>query len=215
MRHRDTVALYDYWNEMRGDAPAPMRSRIAPAGLGHLLPSVMLLDKTDGDNFIFRIAGSKLCSLHCGELKGTCFAEIFLPEDRQGLTKIINSVDRGNCVVILDILAKRPGGTGVSIEMGLFPLAGGPTRIMGITSAFSSPEWLGMIPALLELRGVRHMNPDAGLAFLQSRPSIPILRRRDDRDGDIQNRLHVIDGNGKIGPARALRAFRVVDGGKK
>ena len=215
MRHKDTVALYDYWNEMRGDAPAPLRSRIAPAGLGQLLPSVMLLDKTDADDFIFRIAGSRLCSLRCGELKTKPFASIFMPEDRQGLTRIINSVDRGNSVVILDTLAKRPGGSGVSFEIGLFPLDGGPTRIIGVGSAFSSPEWLGMIPEMLELRGVRHMNPDAGLAFLQNRPSIPILRRRNDTDDRIQNRLHVIDGNGKLGPARAIRAFRIVDGGKK
>ncbi|MAS07341.1 MAG: hypothetical protein CL534_21985 [Ahrensia sp.] len=215
MRHKDTVALYDYWNEMRGEAPAPTRSRIAPAGLGQLLPSVMLLDRTDADDFVFRIAGSRLCSLHCGELKGARFADIFLPEDRQGLTRIVNSVDRGNSVVVLDIRAKRPGGTGVSMEVGLFPLAGGTTRIMGIASAFSLPDWWGMVPAMLELRGVRHMNPDAGFAFLQSRPSIPILRRRDDTDGGGQSRLHVIDGNGKIGPARAIRAFRVVDGGKK
>jgi len=120
MRHKDTVALYDYWNEMRGDAPAPLRSRIAPAGLGQLLPSVMLLDKTDADDFIFRIAGSRLCSLRCGELKTKPFASIFMPEDRQGLTRIINSVDRGNSVVILDTLAKRPGGSGVSFEIGLF-----------------------------------------------------------------------------------------------
>lgn len=215
MRHKDTVALYDYWNEMRGDAPAPLRSRIAPAGLAQLLPSVMLLDKTDAEDVIFRIAGSRLCSLHCGELKGTRLADIFLPEDRQGLARIVKSVDHGNSVVVLDILARRPEGTGVSMEMGLFPLAGGGTRILGIASAFSSPDWWGMVPAMLELRGVRHLNPDAGLAFLQSRPSIPILRRRDETDSTMQNRLHVIDGNGKIGPARAIRAFRVVDGGKK
>ena len=215
MRHKDTVALYDYWNEMRGDAPAPTRSRIAPAGLGQLLPSVMLLDKTDSEDTIFRIAGSRLCSLHCGELKGARFADIFLPEDRQGLTRIVNSVDRGKSVVILDIMAKRPGGTGVAMEMGLFPLAGGTTRIMGIASTFTSPDWWGMVPARLELRGVRYLNPDAGLVFLQSRPSIPIQRRRDETGNGLQNRLHAIDGKGKTGPTRAIRAFRIVDGGKK
>ena len=215
MRHKDTVALYDYWNEMRGDAPAPERARIAPAGLGQLLPSVMLLDKTDTEDVVFRIAGSRLCSMHCGELKGQRFADIFLPEDRQGLARIVRSVDRGNSVVVLDIQAKRPGGSSISMEIGLFPVAGGTTRIIGIASTFSSPDWWGMVPAMLELRGVRYLNPDAGLAFLQSRPSIPILRRRDDADTGMQNRLHVIDGNGKIGPARAIRAFRIVDGGKK
>ena len=178
MRHKDTVALYDYWNEIRGDAPAPMRSRIAPAGLGQLLPSVMLLDMIGSEDASFRIAGSRLCSLHCGELKGTRFADIFLPEDRQGLTRIVNSVDRGNSVVVLDIMAKRPGGTGVAMEMGLFPLAGDTTRIMGIASTFMSPDWWGVVPARLELRGVRNLNPDAGLVFfaepsLDSDPAVP------------------------------------------
>ena len=215
MRHKDTVALYDYWNEMRGDAPAPLRSRIAPAGLGRLLPSVMLLDKTDSEDAIFRIAGSRLCSLHCGELKGRRFSDIFLPDNRAGLSKIVKSVDIGNSVVVLDVIANRPGGTGASMEIGLFPIAGSTTRILGIASSFSQPDWWGLVPAMLELGGVRHLNPDAGFAFLQSRPSIPILRRRDDSDSGIQNRLHVIDGKAQIGPSRAIRAFRVVDGGKK
>lgn len=215
MRHKDTVALYQYWNEMRGDAPAPKRSRIAPAGIGRLLPSVMLLDKHDAEDAVFRIAGSRLCSMHCGELKGRSFAEIFVRDDRPGLSRIIKSVSHGNSVVVLDTMARRPGGTGVSMEIGLFPLAGGATKILGIASAFSLPDWWGLVPATLELRGIRHLNPDAGFTFLQSRPSIPILRRRDDADGGMQQRLHVIHGQGKTGPARAIRAFRVVDGGKK
>ena len=48
MRHRDTIELYHYWNELRAGKPAPARSAIAPAGLGRLLPSVMLLDRNGG-----------------------------------------------------------------------------------------------------------------------------------------------------------------------
>lgn len=215
MCHKDTIELYKYWSELRGDAATPARSAISPAALGKLLPSVMLLEEGENGDTVFRLAGSRLCTLHCAELKGRPVTELFLPEDRSRLTKILNAVQRANALVVLDVSASRQGGTSVAMEVALFPISDEKTRVLGIATIFSVPDWMGAIPAVLELRGVRFLNADAEFAFLQSRPSIPVLRRRADGSEAGPSRLQVISGKGEIGVTRAIRAFRVVQGGKK
>ena len=214
MRHKNSVELYRYWNELRGSAAAPARSSIAPAALGRLLPSVFLLDMAEDGDIVFRLAGSKLGTLHCAELRGLPIGELFAPDDRNRMQKILDAVHKENGVVVLDIAASRPGGDSVDMEMALFPLADEKTPILGIATTFSVPDWAGLVPAVLEVRGLRYLNADARHAFLQSRPSIPVLRRQTDDHNAKNPNLQVIRGKGEIGVSRPIRAFRVVDGGK-
>lgn len=214
MRHKNTIQLYRYWNELRGDAAAPERADIAPAAVGSLLPAVMLLDITDNGEAVFRLAGSRLCTLRCAELKDLPIAEIFQHEDRARMRNILKSVQRENSLVVLDVSASRPGGSGVALEMAFFPLAGKTTKILGIASVLSIPDWIGEVPAVLGLRGVRFLNTEASLTFLQSRPSIPVSRRRVDAQQTNHDRWQVLSGKAEIGITRPIRAFRVIEGGK-
>jgi len=215
MRHRDTIELYNYWNEVRDGQPAPHRSAIAPAGLGRLLPSVMLLQTDESGVPVFRLAGSRLCTLRCAELKDTPFAQLFAPDDAKQIEKGLNTVLRNGSLVVFDVQALRSASAGVAMEIALLPIDHERTRILGIASLFTQPEWLGIVPARFELRGVRYMDPLAGLSLLRNRPSVPVPRRRASDVKESAHNLQVIAGKGEIGPRRALRAFRVVDGGKK
>ncbi|MCI5077021.1 PAS domain-containing protein [Oricola sp.] len=215
MRHEQTLRLYSYWNEKRAGRPAPDRSEIAPAALGALLPSVMLLERDKRGDIVMRLAGSQLCSLRCTELRDASFASLFIPDSRTGVRKILTSLENGNSVVVMDVFARRTGGSGFRLEMALFPLADEKVRILGIATAKRTPEWFGLVPTQLELHGLRHINPDADLAFLQSRPSIPLRNRSEDTQNAYPHGLQVINGKGVFGPKRAMRAFRVLEGGKK
>ena len=215
MRHRDTIELYNYWNEVRGVQPAPPRSAIAPAGLGRLLPSVMLLQTNESGALAFRLAGSRICALRCAELRDTPFAELFAPDEATQVKKGLNAVLRNGSLVVFDVQALRSADAGVAMEVALLPIDDERTRILGIASLFTQPDWLSIVPARFELRGVRYMDPLAGLSLLRNRPSVPVPKRRTGDGKDSAHNLQVIAGKGEIGPRRALRAFRVVDGGKK
>ncbi|MFZ2102510.1 MAG: PAS domain-containing protein [Oricola sp.] len=215
MRHKDTIALYDYWNEIRAGRDAPLRTEISPAALGRLLPSVMLLERRDNGEIVFRLAGTKLCNLRCAELKGKQLTDLFRHADRLSLVKVLHSVERQNALVVLDAVARRRDGNAVVLEMAFMPLADETTRILGIISMAKAPYWFGADPAELEIRGIRYMDPQADLVFLQSRPSVILPRGRESRETPARQSLHIVKGDGLSGAKRGLRAFRVYDGGKK
>ena len=215
MRHKDTIGLYEYWNEIRAGREAPLRSEISPAALGKLLPSVMLLERGEGGDLVFRLAGTKLCSMRCRELRGQSFSQLFRPEDRMALVKIVHSVEHGSNIVVLDTVARKRDGTGIAAEVSLLPLADETTRILGIVATRSTPYWFGAEAVELELRGIRYMDPHADLLFLQSRPSVPMQQRHPGEDNAARQAERIAADSGISVPKPAFREFRVLDGGKK
>mgnify|MGYP000365616095 CR=1 FL=1 len=215
MRHKETVGLFDYWNEIRRDRDAPLRSEISPAALGRLLPSVMLLERRDDGEIVFRLAGTRICSLRCRELKGGLFANLFRDADHGALGKILHSVDSNKALAVLDAFAGKADKHGTPVEIALFPLADETTRILGIASPKREPYWLGAEPAKLELRGIRYIDPRSNLPFLHSRPSVPVRRPQTEPEPGIRDRLTLLSGGRAAPPKSALRIFTVVEGGKK
>lgn len=215
MRHKDTIGLFDYWNEIRQGREAPMRSEISPAALGRLLPSVMLLEKRDDGEIIFRLAGTRICSLRCREMRGLRFTSLFEDKDHPTLAKVLRSVDQGKALAILDTTVCRGESELIPVEIALFPLADDTTRILGIASLKSHPYWFGAEPARLALRGIRYMDPQADLLFLQNRPSVPVGTARVDAASGRRGGLRLVNGGNDVGPKRALRIFTVHEGGKK
>jgi hypothetical protein len=215
MRHKETIGLFDYWNEIRGEREAPLRSEISPAALGRLLPSLMLLERRDDGEIVFRLAGTRICSLRCRELKGRPFGNMFRDEDHMALMKILHSVERDNALVVLDTLADKGDGNGVPVEIALFPLADESTRILGIASPKITPFWFGAEPAMLELRGIRYMDSQSDLPFLRSRPTVPVRHNQMPSEPSVRDRMRLLNGSDSAQPKAALRIFTVHDGGKK
>jgi len=215
MRHKETIGLFDYWNEIRGEREAPLRSEISPAALGRLLPSVMLLEQREDGEIVFRLAGTRICSLRCRELKGRPFNGLFRDEDRVALTKVLHSVERDNALVVLDVIADNGDGNGVPVEIALLPLADETPRILGIASLKKTPYWFGAEPAKLELRGIRYMDSRSELPYLHSRPSVPVRHRQTPPEPSLRDRLRLLSESNPARPKTALRIFTVHDGGKK
>ncbi len=214
MRHKETVKLYRYWNELRGARAAPERREISPAALGNLLSGVMLIKCDDQGDPVFRLVGSRMCALKCRELRGESLAVAFIPKDRRNVQKIAGSVVRQGLIAVLDTEARFFGGQSCDFELALFPLAGTGPDLLGIISSPKESLWLGTECTELEIRGIRYIDPDAGLLNLQNRPSIPIDRRSAGQASQTassgQSRIARFDA-----PPRTPRVFRVLDGGKK
>lgn len=57
----DAIALFEYWNEKRGERPMPDRSDISPSEFVRLLPWIGIIEVIgDGSDFRFRLFGSGL-----------------------------------------------------------------------------------------------------------------------------------------------------------
>jgi hypothetical protein len=77
MKHKSTKAVYAYWNEKRGQRPAPERADIDPTVIRHALGDTIMLSADFVDRLRFRLAGTRVCALFGRELKGETFAGLW------------------------------------------------------------------------------------------------------------------------------------------
>ncbi|MCA0399735.1 MAG: PAS domain-containing protein [Proteobacteria bacterium] len=80
MRHPSIKVVFAYWNMLRGERPAPLRTEINPRGLGSALGDVFLLDMPEGR---FRLSGSRIAEALGHELTGEAFGALWLDRARE------------------------------------------------------------------------------------------------------------------------------------
>ncbi|MGO8484754.1 PAS domain-containing protein, partial [Rhizobium leguminosarum] len=61
MRVQTTIEIFDYWNRIRGAADAPLKSQVEPSAVPHLLQSLFILERREGGDIGFRLAGTRIC----------------------------------------------------------------------------------------------------------------------------------------------------------
>ena len=76
MKQEGSLALFHYWNRLRGDRPAPKRTDIEPADIKTLLGDTFILERDTRGEAIFRLAGTRLCAIYGRELKGFAFTSL-------------------------------------------------------------------------------------------------------------------------------------------
>lgn len=178
MKHKNTLELYDYWASKRAGRPAPSRTDIEPGDIRRLLPDVFICELTKDSKLTFRLAGTGLCNLFDRELKGSGFGELWLEDGIRNATRTGVAVASGPtpAILSLDGLSCRAGV--IQAEMLLLPVFG-PTgehdRLIGLTSVFDPPYWIGHDPlAGFSTTGVRFMDQSREPLFLGNRPEIPL-----------------------------------------
>ena len=123
MRHAGSINLYKYWNGLRGNRRAPTRSSIDPAHIRALLPSLFILEKTEDDEILFRLAGTQICTLFGQEFRGHAFMEAWDWKSGDRINDLVNHVlDTGNPVV-MSARAMQPDQNWADIEVIVLPLA--------------------------------------------------------------------------------------------
>jgi hypothetical protein len=204
MKQRTLFTLYSYWNEVRAGRLAPRRLEIEPSRIAGILAETFMLERVDQATYPYRLAGTRLCEVLGKELRGTEFLDGWSDQDRPVLERLLASVCDQGAVVTLTADSGTDARHRVELETILLPLLhAGMTvgRIIGATSAASTPHWLHGDVALTH-RLVRHE-----LIWPDGRPH------------------SVIERSGKQAPflaepantrmANALRRqFRVLDGGR-
>jgi len=207
MNHEGTMALFQYWNELRGQRPAPRRTEIEPGDIRQLLADTFILELDLRSEAVFRLAGTRLCAAHGRELKGHAFTPIWTDRDQPMMSRLVGNVFRNNSVVVVTYLGISQGGRTNPFEMLLLPLDGGraSARLLGCAVPVKRPFWLGADPIFENrMETLRIIDPDREPMYLRNRPAMPVSRPLEGY------------GPGLVDPAatRHVRHLVVIEGGK-
>src|SRR4051812_11499281 len=121
MKHPSTREFYAYWDNPRGDAPAPDRSEIEPGEVRGLLGDVFVLSYDAGGGYRFRVAGTRVCAVLGCDLKGGSFSALFDAQSRREIEDIITVVTEETLAAVAGITATSQDGSTAHLELLLLP----------------------------------------------------------------------------------------------
>ena len=100
MRHATSRELYAYWDRIRGAELAPRRSDVEPGDIRRVLPDTFILEVVGREDYLVRLAGTRMCSLYGREIKGTGFLDLWTREDRETIASVGTSVSEDAAGVV-------------------------------------------------------------------------------------------------------------------
>src|SRR5438477_817867 len=150
MKHGASRELYDYWNRVRGGERAPQRSAIEPSDLRRILGDTFILEVGSRDKYDVRLAGTRVWSIYCRELKGSNFLDLFAGEDRSAMATLAAAVSEDGAAAVITVNATTARNDSLTCEVLLLPLrhgGGAPfDRVLGTIAPLERPYWLGTEP---------------------------------------------------------------------
>lgn len=210
MKQDGSVTLFQYWDRLRGNRPAPKRTEIEPADIKTLLADTFILEKDARGEAVFRLAGTRLCATFGKELKGFSFASLWARKDQAIVGKLARSAFDQKSVVVFSFDGCTAGGETTGFELLLLPLDGGMEnpRALGSLIPCEKPFWLGA-EAVVECRitSLRVVDADREPMFLKNRPAVPVPPLAPDRHS-------LTDSLIEPGRGRRFRHLVVFEGGR-
>lgn len=180
MKNRSTIAIFSEWQRLafsqRVSLHAPQRESIQPRKLGRHLQDLFFLEEDNNGELIFRLAGTRLCTLFGRELKSTRFASLWPERNRPALNELARNVH----ALLVPALSHNDGisisGRSLPFEMLLAPLEPsdhGRLNLLGSISALDDVSWAGADPLVLSnLSSIAPLAPDLIVAQEVSQPSV-------------------------------------------
>jgi hypothetical protein len=162
MRHKTTEAVFQYFNELRGDRAAPLRSEIDPSALKSVLPDLFILEKGRDGIVRFRLAGTRVCIILGREMRDRIFTESWEATVRHRIRLAADAVIANRSALEIAVTAIDDDGDALALEMLMLPLCSRADRCDRI---FGSLVTLGNIPPV---EGYSRQLEPADLVFVSS-----------------------------------------------
>jgi hypothetical protein len=205
MKVKTSQQLYAYWNELRGGRLAPRRFEVEPAAIAAILPDTFILERVERFDYVFRLAGTRICEAFGREFRGRNLLDLWTPGDREVVIRVLESVTRDGGAGVIGLMAKDSGGRTAAFEMLLLPLIHTGQSIGRVLGSLTPMSPLPLFGAehfqTIELSTFEVVWPDGRPFALVSRAEAPAPFLRD------------------LGQSRVVRSdrrsFRVFDGGRK
>lgn len=202
MKHAHTNELYIYWNRIRGTRIAPDRSALEPADIRNILKDTFILRVDGCDDYAYRLAGTRICSLFGREMKNSNFLDFFDGESKDAVQTLLHTTCEDASVNILGLIGKTKQGQTIPLEAIFLPLKlNGRTnaRIIGCLAPLKMPYWAGIKPIeQLQLSSLRMIMPHQHKVEI-SRP--------------LQIEKDIQDPRSQLVGARKVGHLTVLDGG--
>jgi len=210
MNQDGSIALFRYWNSLRGRRAAPRRTEIEPAAIKSLLADTFILERDARGEPVFRLAGTRLCAIYGRELKGFSFPSLWSAEDRKMVGRAARDAFQEKAIVVVTFHGLSLSGRSNPFELLILPLDGGTEhpRALGSLLPVHRPFWLGADPIVENrIETLRLVDPDEQPARLSrgATVSAPPLAPS---SGTIFDEISITEGG------RRIRHLVVFDGGR-
>lgn len=175
MNQDGSIALFQYWNRLRGNRPAPLRTDIEPADIKGLLADTFILERNGRGNSKFRLAGTRLCAIYGKELKGYSFSSFWAVHDQNGIERLVNHTLDDKAVCVVSFEGRTEEDRLNRFEMVLLPLEGKPEsrRALGTVQPIMKPFWLGADPIVENhLENYELVDPNQRPVHSSGRPAV-------------------------------------------
>ncbi|PBB19019.1 PAS domain-containing protein [Mesorhizobium sp. WSM4313] len=210
MNEKGSIALFQYWNQLRDGRLAPKRSEVEPADIKSLLADTFILERDTRGEAVFRLAGTRLCAYYGRELKGFSFPSLWREKDQRLVSRLMQGVFDQKSVLLMTYEGFSRNGRSNKFELLALPLDGGAEspRCLGIISTADKPFWLGADPladALID--SIRVIDPEKEPMFLKNRPAIDVPSL-------VPTEFDAPETISALGRVRRIRHLVVLDGGR-
>ncbi|MGL4406604.1 MAG: PAS domain-containing protein [Notoacmeibacter sp.] len=178
MKTQAALQLFQYWNRLRDNTPAPSRTRIEPYDIRHVLSQTFILETERRDiDTTFRLVGTSISSIFCRPLRGTPLRDLFNEPQRPVLGRLARSCYQEQSVVLLGLDAATKTGRKTVLEMLMVPLQDETEghRILGCLVPHKVEFWHGLEPiSAIDIHSIRVVDPRREPMFLANRPEIAL-----------------------------------------
>lgn len=149
MKQATSRELYNYWDRVRRGRPAPLRSDIEPSDIRRILADTFILEVAGREDYTIRLAGTRICSLYCREMKGDNFLALWSVHDRNAMSTLGTAIGEDGAAAVVTLAATTASGHSLTAELLMLPLSHSGDRydrILGSISAGERPYWVGSDP---------------------------------------------------------------------
>lgn len=163
MNNAASSTLFAHWDQLRAGRPAPDRTEIDPRAIAPILGDTFILETDRSGSLVYRLAGSRACTLFARELKGAGFLDAFTTEARKTVIRTLGDALAAPSGMLMSLTATSTAGRSVALEVVLLPLVHRGrlgARLIGAVGAADAPYWVGRDDlARIEVEAVRLLWP--------------------------------------------------------
>ncbi|HTO40915.1 MAG TPA: PAS domain-containing protein [Rhizomicrobium sp.] len=179
MKHRNSHLLVGYWSRLRRGRAVPDQTEIDPRSIKRMLATTFILDASDTERPLYRLAGTALCERFGGELRGSSYLAHWEDQSRVALCGLLKqALAVRQPLSLLSIGATTDCGM-VEMETVLAPITfnnAEPMRFLGMTQVLTDINALCGRPIAFErLIGSQIVREDDPIAISDLPP--PVIDR--------------------------------------
>ncbi len=201
MRHKTTQTVFDHFNRIRNGNSAPLRADLHPDELKSALPDIFILEMDRGGNLVFRLAGTRVCTILGQELRGEQFVAAWHASHRHKMKLAAEAVLANQAPMTVAIRSMAEEENDGELEMLLLPLSSRPgivDRLYGCMADLSRPPLLSERSRVLWAESLDFVAPGTAVAAAPAvRQSFTVVTGQPPSFRSGAKHLRVLEGGRK------------------